>query len=103
MENVKRQTAQRAARFVLSARKKLGISQTELANKLGIKTYITILNYEKGKTTPPLWVMTELERLLKSNNITTIGETHHGKLNRDGHPVSGTQKAGRTERKRADV
>jgi DNA-binding XRE family transcriptional regulator len=37
---------------IKKARKKAGLTQKELAARLGYKTHVTILNYEKGKRYP---------------------------------------------------
>jgi transcriptional regulator with XRE-family HTH domain len=48
---------------LLELRKKLGLSQKELAEKLGMKSYQSLQTYEKGYIEPPLAVVTGIALL----------------------------------------
>lgn len=67
-------TKKKPSNFVLLARKKLNLSQTELAALLGKKSYRTVLNYEKGYIPVPPLVISELKRLLEKNGIDMMEE-----------------------------
>ncbi|HZG81581.1 MAG TPA: helix-turn-helix transcriptional regulator [Brevibacillus sp.] len=55
-------------------REKLGLSQDELANKLGMNR-TNVSNYESGRTVPPGNVIKELADILKTNADFLLGRT----------------------------
>jgi len=69
---------------VKEIRKKLGVSQTEFAEMLGVSTD-TILNYEKGKVIPKskIPLLQDIENQIEAGNIEQINiKTNGTNINR---------------------
>lgn len=65
---------------LLELRKKLGLSQKGLAEKLGMKSYQSLQTYEKGQIEPPLAVITGMAQLGGvSTDWILLGDTSRGK------------------------
>lgn len=65
---------------LLELRKKLGLSQKELAEKLGMKSYQSLQTYEKGNIEPPLAVITGTASLSGvSTDWILMGDAPRGK------------------------
>ena len=70
------------------ARKRLGLSQQDVANQLGYKSFTTIQKWEDGTSLPPMKVMAQLMELYKLNrqdDIPILGTI------RGGAPLYATQ------------
>jgi len=63
MGKTKRPYPRNLARKLRKVRDKLGLSQTELAVKVGVKNRSSIAGYETGEREPPLPVLLKYARL----------------------------------------
>lgn len=82
-------------------RKQLGISQPELAEKLGYKSFTTIQKWESGVSTPPLEVFIKMADLfntdldsLARDNLSSGNASGHIQRKSDFVPVYGSIPAG---------
>ena len=64
MGNVRRERPKRLGRKLLAVRQRLGVSQTEMANRLKLKTYTVISSYEHGTREPNLMTLLRYARLI---------------------------------------
>jgi transcriptional regulator with XRE-family HTH domain len=65
MGNVRRERPKRLGRKLLAVRKKLGISQSEMASHLRLKKYTVISSYEHGTREPNLITLLRYARLAR--------------------------------------
>jgi transcriptional regulator with XRE-family HTH domain len=63
MGRTKRETPRKLARKLKQIRDRAGLSQTEIAKKLGVKDRASISQFESGKIEPPLPVLLKYARL----------------------------------------
>lgn len=63
MVSRRRPSPRRLAEKLTQVRSDLGLSQTEIAARLGIKDRASISGYERGEREPPLPVLLEYARL----------------------------------------
>ena len=70
----KRPYPRKLAKKLAQLRKKLRLSQTEIANQLGVKDRASISGYERGEREPPLPVLLAYARLGKVSVETLIDD-----------------------------
>jgi transcriptional regulator with XRE-family HTH domain len=63
MGRTKRETPHKLARKLKQIRDRAGLTQTEIAKKLGVKDRASISQFESGKIEPPLPVLLRYARL----------------------------------------
>ena len=64
MGRTKRETPRKLARKLKQIRDRAGLSQAEIAKKLGVKDRASISQFESGKIEPPLPVLLRYARLV---------------------------------------
>ena len=74
MGRTKRETPRKLARKLKQIRDRAGLSQTEIAKKLGVKDRASISQFESGKIEPPLPVLLRYARLVKASTDVLIDD-----------------------------
>ncbi|MDF2683974.1 MAG: hypothetical protein K0R47_5164 [Brevibacillus sp.] len=70
-------------RRIRAAREEKGLTQDELANKLGVKNRASVANYEAGRTVPPGDVIRELANILNIDSDYILARDYASKSHID--------------------